>query len=67
MRHLQGAKWLAKDVIWVLPDAACGGALHALSHWVHIYQVSCEALHTLHCMLLHVSCSLWQLLLLPAG
>ena len=39
MVHLaHEARWLAKDVVWVLPDASCG-ALSSLQAWVQRYQV----------------------------
>lgn len=38
--RLQAVRWLAKDLIWVIPDSGCGGALPALAHWVWQYQVS---------------------------
>ena len=38
--HLGAVHWLAKDLVWVLPDTGCaGGAQAGLQHWVQQYQV----------------------------
>jgi hypothetical protein len=38
MTHLAHVPWLAKEVIWLLPDASCG-LLAALQAWTHTYQL----------------------------
>lgn len=35
--HLGNTQWLAKDLVWVVPDARCG-SLRSLQHWVSLYQ-----------------------------
>lgn len=37
MAHLSKVPWLAKDVIWVVPDASCG-LVTSMDAWVHTYQ-----------------------------
>ena len=38
--HLGAVHWLAKDLVWVLPDEGCpGGAQAGLRHWVRRYQL----------------------------
>jgi len=39
LRFSPHATWLAKDVIWVVPDARCEGSLAALERWTRAYQV----------------------------
>lgn len=37
LRHLgSGAPWLAKDVVWLLPDASCG-LVAAMGAWADAY------------------------------
>ncbi len=36
--HLGSVHWLAKDLVWVVPDAGCGAEL-SLEHWVRRYQM----------------------------
>lgn len=35
--HLQLAGWLAKDLVWLVPDARCGST-HATRRWTEAYQ-----------------------------
>lgn len=39
LRSSPHAGWLAKDLIWVVPDARCEGSLAALEAWARAYQV----------------------------
>ncbi|GAX79694.1 hypothetical protein CEUSTIGMA_g7135.t1 [Chlamydomonas eustigma] len=41
MGHLNAVHWLAKDLVWVIPDAGCphGGAEASLQQWVRQYQL----------------------------
>jgi hypothetical protein len=38
MTHLSRASWLSKEVVWLLPDAACG-LVAAVEAWTHVYQL----------------------------
>lgn len=37
MLHLRKVPWLAKDIIWVMPDASCG-LMDSMEAWVATYQ-----------------------------
>ena len=38
--HLGAVQWLAKDLVWVIPDEGCpGGAQAGLRHWARRYQL----------------------------
>ena len=36
LKHLSGVTWLAKDLVWLLPDASCG-QVEATQAWVDKY------------------------------
>ncbi|MEW5301775.1 MAG: hypothetical protein WDW36_004613 [Sanguina aurantia] len=37
MAHLSTVHWLAKDIVWLVPDSSCGGSLNATMQWVAAY------------------------------
>jgi hypothetical protein len=37
LAHLQLSGWLAKDLVWLVPDARCG-SLEATRRWTQLYQ-----------------------------
>jgi hypothetical protein len=45
LAHLGRVPWLAKDVIWVIPDASCG-LVASVDAWVATYQSLVRGLHT---------------------